>query len=139
MTAAAQSDAAGFPVREGERPWTDTEISQVRRQLADEADELRAEIDKAESSIADRLGDSVSDAGDDQADVGAKTYEREHELSLTYNARDLLAQSERALARIEAGTYGSCESCGQPIGKARLKAFPRATLCVSCKQREERR
>jgi len=139
MTAAAQSDAAGFPVREGERPWTDTEISQVRRQLADEADELRAEIGKAESSIADRLGDSVSDAGDDQADVGAKTYEREHELSLTYNARDLLAQSERALARIEAGTYGSCESCGQPIGKARLKAFPRATLCVSCKQREERR
>ena len=139
MTAAAQSDAAGFPVREGERPWTDTEISQVRLRLADEADELRAEIGKAESSIADRLGDSVSDAGDDQADVGAKTYEREHELSLTYNARDLLAQSERALARIEAGTYGSCESCGKPIGKARLKAFPRATLCVSCKQREERR
>jgi DnaK suppressor protein len=139
MTAAAQSDAAGFPVREGERPWTDTEISQVRRQLAEEADELRAEIGKAESSIAARLGDSVSDAGDDQADVGAKTYEREHELSLTYNARDLLAQSERALARIEAGTYGSCESCGHPIGKARLKAFPRATLCVSCKQREERR
>jgi RNA polymerase-binding transcription factor len=139
MTAAAQSDAAGFPVREGERPWTESEISQVRRQLADEADELRSEIGKAESSIADRLGDSVSDAGDDQADVGAKTYEREHELSLTYNARDLLAQSERALARIEAGTYGSCESCGQPIGKARLKAFPRAILCVSCKQREERR
>ena len=139
MTAAAQSDAAGIPVREGERPWTDSEISQVRRQLADEADELRAEIGKAESDIADRLGDSVSNAGDDQADVGAKTYEREHELSLTYNARDLLAQSERALARIEAGTYGSCESCGQPIGKARLKAFPRATLCVSCKQREERR
>jgi DnaK suppressor protein len=89
--------------------------------------------------IADRLGDSVSDAGDDQADVGAKTYEREHELSLTYNARDLLAQSEHALGRIEAGTYGSCESCGQPIGKARLQAFPRATQCVSCKQREERR
>lgn len=139
MTAAAQSDAAGFPVREGERPWSDSEIEHVRRQLAGEAAELRAEIDKAESDIADRLGDSVSDAGDDQADVGAKTYEREHELSLTYNARDLLAQSERALARIEAGTYGSCESCGQPIGKARLKAFPRATLCVSCKQREERR
>lgn len=139
MTAAAQSDAAGFPVREGERRWTDSEIAQVRGQLAEEAAELRAEIEKAESDIANRLGDSVSDAGDDQADVGAKTYEREHELSLTYNARDLLAQSERALARIEAGTYGSCESCGQPIGKARLQAFPRATLCVSCKQREERR
>jgi DnaK suppressor protein len=139
MTAAAQSDAAGFPVREGERRWTTAEITKIRTQLASEAAELRDEIDKAESDIADRLGDSVSDAGDDQADLGAKTYEREHELALTYNARDLLVQTERALTRIEAGTYGSCESCGQPIGKARLQAFPRATLCVRCKQREERR
>jgi DnaK suppressor protein len=139
MTAAAQSDAASFPVRKGERRWTTAEITKVRTELATEADELRDEIKRAESDIADRLGDSVSDAGDDQADVGAKTYEREHELSLTYNARDLLVQTERALARIESGTYGVCESCGEPIGKARLQAFPRATLCVSCKQREERR
>ena len=48
-------------------------------------------------------------------------------------------QAERALQRIDNGTYGVCESCGQPIGKARLQAFPRATLCVSCKQKEERR
>jgi len=139
MTAAAQSDAADFPVRTGERRWTMAEITRVRTQLAEEAAELREEINKAESDIASRLGDAVSDAGDDQADVGAKTYEREHELSLTYNARDLLVQTGRALERIESGTYGSCESCGKPIGKARLQAFPRATLCVSCKQREERR
>ena len=81
----------------------------------------------------------MGDAGDDQADVGAKTYEREHELALTHNARELLAQTEHALARIDEGTYGTCESCGEPIGKARLQAFPRAVLCVSCKQREERR
>ena len=37
------------------------------------------------------------------------------------------------------GNYGICESCGQPIGKGRLQVFPRATLCVTCKQREERR
>jgi RNA polymerase-binding transcription factor len=79
------------------------------------------------------------DAGDDPADAGAKTYEREHELALTENARELLAASERALARMDEGTFGVCESCGQPIGKARLQAFPRATLCVTCKQREERR
>ena len=48
-------------------------------------------------------------------------------------------QTERALARIDEGTYGTCESCGEPIGKARLQAFPRAVLCVACKQREERR
>jgi len=139
MTAAAQSDAAGFPIREGEERWTEADITELRDQLAAEAADLRAEIERAESDIAIRLGDAVIDAGDDQADVGAKAYEREHELALTYNARELLAQAERALARIDAGTYGSCESCGEPIGKARLQAFPRATLCVKCKQREERR
>jgi len=139
MTAAAQSDAAGFPVREGEECWNDAEIAEVRNQLAAEAVELHAEIERVESDIASRLGDAVIDAGDDQADVGAKAYEREHELALTYNARELLAQTEKALGRIDARTYGSCESCGEPIGKARLQAFPRAILCVSCKQREERR
>ena len=139
MTAAARPDAADFPVRQGEQRWTESEISELTSQLSQEAAELRAEIARAESDIAERLGDAVSDAGDDQADIGAKAYEREHELVLTYNARELLTQTERAIARIEAGTYGSCESCGEPIGKARLQAFPKATLCVKCKQREERR
>jgi DnaK suppressor protein len=139
MTAAARSGAAALPVRPGERRWTDSELTKLRDTLSAEADELRADIGRAESDIADRLKDAVGDAGDDQADVGAKAYEREHELALTHNARELLAQNERALARIEEGTYGTCESCGEPIGKARLQAFPRATLCVECKQREERR
>ncbi len=139
MTATAHSGAAALPVRRGEKKWTEAELSEVRDQLAAEAKELREEIDRAESDIALRLGDAVGDAGDDQADVGAKAFEREHELALTHNARELLAQTERALERIQAGTYGTCESCGEPIGKARLQAFPRATLCVTCKQREERR
>ncbi|HEY7488266.1 MAG TPA: TraR/DksA family transcriptional regulator [Streptosporangiaceae bacterium] len=128
-----------MPVRAGEDRWTADELTAVRAELNDENTELQAEITRAESQIADRLGDTSEGAGDDQADAGAKTYEREHELALTYNARELLAQNERALNRIEAGTYGVCESCGNPIGKARLQAFPRATLCVQCKQREERR
>jgi DnaK suppressor protein len=139
MTATAHSGAAALPVRPGEKRWTEAELAEVRDELASEVAALRAEIDRAESDIATRLGDAVGDAGDDQADVGAKTFEREHELALTHNARELLAQNERALARIDAGTYGTCESCGEPIGKARLQAFPRATLCVKCKQREERR
>jgi DnaK suppressor protein len=60
-------------------------------------------------------------------------------MSLAKNARDMLMQTEKALGRIEDGTYGVCEQCGEPIGKMRLMAFPRATLCLSCKQREERR
>src|SRR6266571_1244095 len=135
MAAATGSGAAALPVRPGERRWTEAELARVRDEVAG----LRAEIDKAESEIADRLRDAVGDAGDDQADAGAKTFEREQGLALTHNARALLAQSERALARIDEGSYGTCESCGEPIGKARLQAFPRATLCVACKQREERR
>ena len=123
----------------GKGPGPSAEVTELRDQLAAEAAALRADIDRAETDIASRLGDAVGDAGEDQADVGAKTFEREHELALTHNARELLAQNERAIARIEAGTYGTCESCGEAIGKARLQAFPRATLCVTCKQREERR
>jgi DnaK suppressor protein len=111
----------------------------VRTELESEAASLRADLDKAASDIAERLSDSVRDAGDDSADAGTKAFEREHELALNQNAQDLLDQGERALARIDAGTYGVCESCGKPIGKARLLAFPRAILCVACKQREERR
>jgi len=139
MTATAHSGAAALPVRRGEKRWTDAEVAKLRSQLATEADALRADINRAEADVASRLSDAVGDAGDDQADVGAKNFEREHELALTNNARELLAQNERAIARMDAGTFGKCESCGEAIGKARLQAFPRATLCVTCKQREERR
>ena len=138
MTAVSRSCAASLPGRPGEEPWTDEELGEVRAELKDESAGLRAEIDQAESQIQ-RLGDTVSEAGDDEADASSKLYEREHELALTHNTRELLEQTEHALARIDAGTYGVCESCGKPIGKARLLAFPRATLCVECKQRQERR
>ena len=137
--AAAKRSAAALPVRPGEKPWTEAELEKVRKELQAEIAGLTADIAQAESEIAERLGDAVGGAGDDQADAGAKTFQREYELALTQNARDLLDLAERALARIDDGTYGVCESCGQPIGKARLEAFPRATLCVTCKQREERR
>ncbi len=130
-----------FPVRPGEDPWTDAELAEVRKELEEEATSLRADMARVASEIAERLGDAVGDAGDDPADSfqSAKAFEREQELALSQNAQDFLLQTERALERIDAGTYGACESCGKAIGKARLQAFPRATLCVECKQREERR
>jgi DnaK suppressor protein len=139
MTAAPRSSAAGLPIRPGEDPWTEAEVAEVRAELEAEAIALRKEIGQAETEIAERFGDTVATAGDDEADASSKVAQREHDLALTQNTRDLLSQTEHALARIEAGTYGVCESCGKPIGKARLQAFPRATLCVECKQREERR
>lgn len=117
--------------------WSEDELAEVRARLLHEVDELNADIARAEAQLAS--GDVSQGAGDDPADAGAKTYEREREIALTLNARELLAQNERAIARVDAGTYGECESCHKPIGKERLLAFPRATLCVACKQREERR
>lgn len=133
------TEAADLPVRTGEDPWTAEELGQVRRQLEEEIVSQREELHQNESELTERLTDPVEGAGDDTADTGAKAFQREHDLALAYNTRDLLAQSEKAIERMDAGTYGVCEACGQAIGKARLQAFSRATLCVTCKQREERR
>ncbi|MGJ5987901.1 TraR/DksA family transcriptional regulator [Streptomyces acidiscabies] len=130
---------AVLAVREGEEPWTPDEVAEARAELMSEVMRLRSEIDASEGALAGLMRDSGDGAGDDQADTGTKNITREHEMALTANAREMLEQSERALERLDAGTYGLCESCGEAIGKARMQAFPRATLCVSCKQKQERR
>jgi DnaK suppressor protein len=115
-------------------------MEKIRVALTERRDELRAEYEQTLVEIADLQRERLTDsAGDDQADTGTKTFEREQEISLANNSREMLLQSERALARIADGTYGVCESCGNPIGKLRLQVFPRATLCMTCKQRQERR
>ncbi len=119
--------------------WTDAELDGFRTALGTDIQRLREELNMGEADMADLLADSSDGAGDDQADAGAKTLEREQEMSVNANARDLLEQSTHALRRLEAGTYGVCESCGAVIPAARLRAFPRATLCIACKQAEERR
>jgi RNA polymerase-binding protein DksA len=122
-----------------ERPWTAKELGEVRGQLEADRDRFRLEVSSVEQGIQDLLRAGGDGAGNDQADVGSTSLERDSEMSLANNTRDMLMQTERALERLEDRTYGICESCGNPIGKARLKVFPRATLCMTCKQREERR
>jgi DnaK suppressor protein len=129
---------AGLVVRADEEPWTAAELDEVRAELEDDAERLRAEIAEAEADITALLHGAGDEGGEDTADTGAKAFEREHVMSLAASHREILGQVERALRTIETGTYGVCESCGKPIGKARLQAFPRATLCLACKQRQER-
>ena len=133
--------AAPTPVTatEGEAPWTAAELKSIRAEIAADLERLRRELAIVEAEMDDLIADSGEGAGDDQADSGTKTFEREHEMSLVINARDMVLQTERALERIDAKTYGFCEDCGASIGKARLQVFPRATLCMICKQKEERR
>jgi RNA polymerase-binding transcription factor DksA len=122
-----------------EAPWTAAELKAIRAEIATDLERLRTELANVEAEMNELIAESGEGAGDDQADSGTKTFEREHEMSLVINARDMVLQTERALARIDAKTYGLCEECGSPIGKARLQVFPRATLCMICKQKEERR
>ncbi|QZN84455.1 TraR/DksA family transcriptional regulator [Cellulomonas sp. C5510] len=131
--------ATRFPVRAGEDAWTEQEVQEIATELVGEVDRLTAELAAADEELSNLLRNSGDGAGDDQADSGSSALEREHELTLVNNTRDMLEQTTRALARIDAGTFGRCDSCGEAIGKARVQAFPRATLCVACKQREERR
>ncbi|AXL88145.1 DNA-binding protein [Streptomyces sp. CB09001] len=135
----AAADPGDLAVRPGEEPWTPQEVEEARGGLQSEADRLRTEIDSSERSLQGMMRDSGDGAGDDEADTGSKNITREHELALAATAREVLTQTERALERLDAGTYGLCENCGNPIGKARMQAFPRATLCVECKQKQERR
>jgi RNA polymerase-binding protein DksA len=139
LASRSRSGSQRLAVKADEKPWTAKELDEVRTELLADRDRLRAELNVAEHDLADLMRDAGDGAGNDQADVGSTTFERDHEMSLANNARDMLTQTEHALERIADGTYGVCESCGQPIGKMRLMAFPRATLCLSCKQREERR
>jgi RNA polymerase-binding protein DksA len=135
-TAAATRELVVLP---NEKPWTASELGEVRGQLEADRERFRVEVSSVEQGIQDLLRAGGDGAGNDQADVGSTSLERDAEMSLANNTRDMLIQTERALGRLDDRTYGVCESCGNPIGKRRLMVFPRATLCMTCKQREERR
>lgn len=130
---------APLVVQADENAWSAAELKSIKVELSKDLVRLRKELEIAEAEMEDLVEAAGVGAGDDQADAGAKTFEREHEMSLVYNARDMVEQAERALERIANKTYGKCEECGNFIGKARLQVFPRATLCMVCKQKEERR
>ncbi|WP_177647415.1 TraR/DksA family transcriptional regulator [Branchiibius hedensis] len=136
---AARQAAASLLVAQDESPWTPSELAQVAAELRADVDRLRGEVAHFEHDFTDLIKGGGDGAGDDQADVGTMNVERDHELSLADNSRAMLEQSQHALERIADGSYGICESCGKAVGKLRLQAFPRATLCMACKQKQERR
>lgn len=120
---------------------TPTELAAIRQELLEHGALYRKELDELEAgtfnqSQSDLSGEVSFD--EESADAGTFTFERERDLSLGNNIRDLLEKVQAALRRMDAGTYGECERCGKPIDKARLKALPYALLCIDCKKAEER-
>ncbi|WP_462418381.1 TraR/DksA family transcriptional regulator [Kytococcus sp. Marseille-QA3725] len=125
-------------VGQTEEPWSKSELTEVRTELESELTRLTRDLELAETELFELVSDSMGSQGD-EADAGSFSSERQHEMSLAENSRALLLQTTNALGRIADGTYGRCESCDDAIGKMRLQAFPRATLCMPCKQHQERR
>jgi DnaK suppressor protein len=138
-TAPTSVSPRSLAVKPGEKPWTQSELNEVLADLHAQRDRLSHLLQDQEQELADLMRDSGDGAGQDQADLGATSFERDQELTVLNSERDMLFQIDRALEHIQDGTYGVCETCGEPIGKMRMMAFPRAILCLTCKQREERR
>ena len=88
------------------------------------------------SSLRDEAEDSTLD--NHLADTATITLDREIDYTLEENSENVLKEIDRALNKIESGTFGICETCGQPIAEERLLAIPYATQCIDCKRREER-
>ena len=119
---------------------TADELDQIRVILRGRFDDLNAEYEDAVAQNQQlRLVEIGDAAGDDQADSGSKTAERDAASSLIRTLLDRRSQAEHAMQRLDEGTYGNCEGCSNPIPVERLEVFPSATTCVHCKQNRERR
>jgi len=120
---------------------TAKERDELRTALERERAELQSQLAEIETSTfsqaqSDLSGEMAFD--DEYADAGTATFERERDLSLENNVRDLLGKIEKALTRMDEGTYGTCERCGKTIEKARLRALPYANLCIADAQAARR-
>ena len=116
---------------EGFRTSLETEKAELERQLAE------LEESTFSSSQSELSGETGFD--EEYADSGTATFERERDLSLENNIKDLLDKIGKALGRLDNGSFGICERCGKPIEKARLRALPYVSLCIKDAQAESRR
>ena len=124
------------------RPLTRKELGEFRRLLEDEKRRLMEELEAMEEhtpEVEDQVGMDVGGGYDeDLADVASNTFEREKGMALESSVQQMLAQVEEALVRMEEGTYGICQRCGNPIDVARLRVLPFATMDIRCKELEEK-
>ena len=123
-------------------PYTKKELSDLKARLHVEQAELQEQLTTIEeASFANSQSELSGEVAFDEenADAGTFTFERERDLSIENNVRDLLQKIDRALVRMQDKTYGLCSRCGRPIEKARLKALPYVDLCIKDAQSQSRR
>ena len=116
---------------------TADQLHTLRERLTVERERLDADLHGLDDEIVALGQDSyISGSGVSNHladDTSSAVMEQEKDLALMGNLRDRLRDIDRALARMDEGTYGICERCGKPIAAERLEALPSATLCIDCK------
>jgi DnaK suppressor protein len=110
-----------------------TDFNLLRRRLEIERENLLEGLKTTACLVAGRREGSLYS---EQGELATEIVEAEKGLILEKRVRDQLAEVEHALHKFDQGTYGLCDTCGQPIEPARLEALPRANLCLSCKARQ---
>ena len=110
----------------------DEQLERIRKQLEEERDSAIAELQRYGADPYSEKVDSLQGIDDNFADSAAATAERSEILAFIDSARDRLADVDAALAKLDEGTYGICETCGREIGEARLEARPLSVRCVDC-------
>jgi DnaK suppressor protein len=114
------------------RPLDEEDLVYFRQLLS----ERRAEILGEAERTAQGMGEEAETFAD-PTDRGVMEGERNRTLRIRDRERKLLSKIDAAIARLEAGTFGDCDECGDPIGAERLRARPVTTLCIACKAAEE--
>jgi RNA polymerase-binding protein DksA len=119
---------------------TVTDTDRFRQLLVEERARVQAALEHLHGEHRGSLEDETDEIPSDNhlAETASATLEREIDDTLEESAEHVLAAIDAALERIEIGTYGTCERCGNPIAEERLEALPYATLCIDDKRREER-
>jgi RNA polymerase-binding protein DksA len=118
-------------------------VTKIRKQLREERDRLQRIRDGLAGEAGEATGErealsELSHADQHPADLGTEMFEREKDLSIVDRVDAEIADVDRALKRLDDGTYGVCEACGRPIPKARLEIKPEARFCVADQARAER-
>jgi len=119
------------------------ELESYRRSLLTLRARLKGDLDQMTDEALNRgNGDgsgNLSNVPLHMADVGTENYDQEFTLGLIENEQETLEQVMEALARVDAGTYGTCQECGNPVAKPRLQALPHTRYCIECARKVETR
>ena len=110
-----------------------TKFKKLRTNLENEQKRLLEELEQLETNVSSREERREGSPFGKREEEATESFEFEKRLAVEKQLRDRLSAIEHALQKFEAGTYGLCDICGQPIDPAQLEALPQASVCMNCK------